>query len=287
MLWGTAGSSQALLGGAVTPSAVGSLRTVLGGAVLGLLAVRAARRDPIPSSLLVDQRLPLVLAGVCIALYQVAFFVGVRALGVAVGTLLAIGSAPFFAGIVAVAAGQGRPSRVWLGTTSLAVVGLALLVRPEPGLDVSLIGPAAALTAGASFGAFTVLSKGLLDRGLRRLDTVAVPFGIAGLLLLPVLVVGLLGSEDPGAVMRLPGVLVVLWLAVGATALGYVLFIVGLRGVPAVVGTTLVLAEPLTATLLGVLVFAERLSASSVAGAALVAVALLLTARRPDQDPAR
>jgi drug/metabolite transporter (DMT)-like permease len=57
--------------------------------------------------------------------------------------------------------------------------------------------------------------------------------------------------------------------------------------VTAVSGTTLVLAEPLTATLLGVLVFAERLGVVALSGALLVTVALLLTARRPAVDPAR
>ena len=260
---------------------------MLGGATLGLLAGAAARRDPVPSGVLSAGRVPLVLAGISIAVYQSAFFLGVHALGIAVGTILAIGSAPFFAGIVAIASGQGRPTRAWLGTTVLAVVGLVLLVRPEPEAPVPLVGALAALGAGAAFGSFTVLAKGLLGRGFRRLDTVALPFLIAGVPMLPVLVLGLLGSEDPGAVLRTPGVLVVLWLALGATALAYVLFVSGLRGVSAFSGTTLMLAEPLTAALLGVLVFAEGLRPSATVGALTVGAALLLAARRSGQDPAR
>ena len=271
----------------MTPLTVGALRTVLGGAALGAIALRAARRGARSTLPLVQVRSSLVLAGACIALYQVTFFVGLRALGIAVGTILAIGSTPFFAGAVSVATGQGRPSRAWLGTTVLAVIGLILLVRPGPGADLSVRGVVAALTAGFAFGAYTVLTKGLLGRGLRRLDAVALPFVVAGLLLLPVLLLGLAQSTDPGAVIRAPGLFVVLWLALGATAAGYLLFIAGLRGVTAVSGTTLVLAEPLTATLLGVLVFAERLGVVALSGALLVTVALLLTARRPAVDPAR
>jgi DME family drug/metabolite transporter len=291
VLWGTSGSSQELLGGAVGPLVVGSLRTILGGAALGLVALFVARRESLSLTEVTAARsaarMPLLLAGLCIALYQVTFFVGVRSLGIAVGTILAIGATPFFAGAVSIALGQGRPSRAWFATTSLAVVGLALLIRPEEGVSVSPAGVAAALAAGLAFGTFTVLSKAMLELGLRRLDTVVIPFLIAGALLLPVLVVGLAGAEDPGAIVRVPGLLVVLWLALGATAGGYLLFIAGLRGVTAVVGTTLVLAEPLTATLLGILVFAERLSLSASTGALLVAVALLLTARRPEPVPAR
>ena len=287
MLWGTSGSSQALLAGAITPLAVGSLRTILGGLALGAFALRGLRREQAPLAALAAARVPLVLAGLAIALYQTTFFFGVRELGIAVGTILAIGASPFAAGAFSIVAGQGRPTRAWFMTTSVAVIGLVLLVRPEPGASISLTGAVAAITAGSSFGIYTVLTKDLLARGLRRLDTVVLPFLVAGIVLLPALVIGLAGSEDPGAILRLPGVLVVLWLAVGATAAGYLLFIAGLRGVSAVVGATLVIAEPLTATTLGLVVFGERLGLASTLGALLIVAALLLTARRPGVQPAR
>jgi DME family drug/metabolite transporter len=287
VLWGTSGSSQALLDGAITPLAVGSLRTILGGLALGAFALRGLRREQVPFAALAAARVPLLLAGLSIALYQVTFFFGVRDLGIAVGTILAIGASPFAAGAVSIVAGQGRPSRSWFLTTSVAVVGLVLLVRPEPGAPLSILGATAAVIAGSAFGAYTVLTKDLLARGLRRLDTVVLPFLVAGVALLPALVVGLAGSEDPGAIVRLPGALVVLWLAVGATAVGYLLFIAGLHGVSAVVGATLVIAEPLTATTLGVVVFDERLGLVPSLGALLIVLALLLTARRPGVQPAR
>ncbi len=287
VLWGTAGASQALLDGAVPPLAVGALRTVLGGIALVAVAIRTLGRVEAGAVPLGSQRTGLLVAGAAIASYQIAFFIGVDSLGIAVGTILAIGSAPFFAGAVAWSAGQGRPTLVWARNTLLAIVGLFLLVRPEGDVPAPPAGVLAALAAGLAFGAFTVVTKALLGRGVRRIDAVAVPFGIAGVLLLPALAVGLAGAEDVAAVLRLPGLLVVAWLALGATAAGYLLFIAGLRGVSAVVGTTLVLAEPLTAALLGVLVFAERLDGSALVGAGLVAGALLLTAARSESGRAR
>lgn len=44
------------------------------------------------------------------------------------------------------------------------------------------------------------------------------------------------------------------------------------------------LAEPLTATMLGVVLLGERLGPLRVVGAATVGIALLLAARRPDRD---
>ena len=49
--------------------------------------------------------------------------------------------------------------------------------------------------------------------------------------------------------------------------LTYALYTTGLRRVPASVAGVVTLLEPLTATLLGVLVFGERLGAAGVVGA--------------------
>jgi drug/metabolite transporter, DME family len=288
MLWGTAGASQALLDGAIPPVVVGALRTVIAGIALGALASRGLRSSLRQVAAVRARAVPLLaVGGLCTAGYQAAFFVGVRSLGIAVGTILAVGSAPFFAGALALLRGRGRPSRLWVGTTSLAVAGLTLLVRPQAGVELSVPGATAALSAGLAFGVFTVVSKELLDLGVRRLDTVAVPFLIGGLVLVPVLAVGLLRADGAHMLLRPQGVLVVLWLGVGATAVGYLLFIAGLGSVPAVVGTTLALAEPLTATLLGVTLFGERLGGVATVGALAVVGALLLTAARPEVDPAR
>ncbi|MDQ1618554.1 MAG: hypothetical protein QOE19_1123, partial [Actinomycetota bacterium] len=63
------------------------------------------------------------------------------------------------------------------------------------------------------------------------------------------------------------------------TALAYVLFVAGQRHVPAPVAQTLGLAEPVVATLLGVLVLSERLGVAGVLGALLVMAALALLSR--------
>lgn len=285
MLWGTAGASQELLDGALDPASVGALRTVLGGIALGLLAAPGMRRA-FPAALRGRGGVVLGLAGASIAGYQVGFFLGVAELGIAVGTILAVGSAPFFAGLVALALGRGRPTALWAVSTLLAVAGLWLLVRPAGGAIVSTVGVLAALAAGLSFGTFTVLSKDLLAAGLRRVDTVAVPFVLAGALLLPVLAGGLVTSGGAGVLLEPRTLLVVLWLGLGATAAGYLLFITGLTGVPAVAGATLALMEPLTASLLGVALFGERLGSVALLGVVMVTVALVVTASRPGTDPA-
>jgi drug/metabolite transporter, DME family len=284
VLWGTTGSSQALLDGAVPSGVVGALRILVGGAVLAVVATRELRG----SLAVVRSTWPLLLAAaLSVAAYQLAFFTGVRMVGIAVGTILTVGSAPLIAGVLSIVLGHHRPSRWWAGTTLVAVVGLVLLVRPDGGLEVSPVGILAALGAGAAFAVYTVLAKRLMVRGVPRLTSVAVPFLGGGLLLVPTLVRGLARAEAPEVLLTGRGLLIVGWLGIAATGLAYLLFSAGLRGVPAVTGTTLALAEPLTATALGISVFGERLTPVALIGAAAVAMALVAAAARPEQDEIR
>jgi DME family drug/metabolite transporter len=281
-LWGTTGSSQALLDGAVPPGVVGALRILVGGSVLMLVASRELRGS------LADIRAtwPLLLAtAVSVAAYQLAFFTGVRLVGIAVGTILTVGSAPFVAGLLSVLLGHHRPSRRWAFTTLAAVIGLVLLVRPDGALRPEPLGVLAALAAGTAFAVYTVLAKRLMVRGVPRLTSVALPFFVGGLLLVPTLLSGLARAEAPGLLLTPRGLLILAWLGVVATALSYLLFSAGLRGVPAVTGTTLALAEPLTATVLGIAVFGERLGAVALLGAGVVVAALVAAAARPERDP--
>jgi len=66
-----------------------------------------------------------------------------------------------------------------------------------------------------------------------------------------------------------------------ATAGAYAIYTIGLRSVPASAAGVATLLEPLTATILGVALFGERLGAAGAAGALLLLAALgfLLTDR--------
>lgn len=281
-LWGTTGSSQALLDGAVPSGVVGALRILVGGVVLMLVAARELRSS-IPH---VRSAWPLLLAtAVSVAAYQLAFFTGVRLVGIAVGTILTVGSAPFVAGSLSILLGHHRPSRRWALTTLVAVIGLVLLVRPDGALRPQPLGVLAALASGTAFAVYTVLAKRLMVRGVPRLTSVALPFFVGGLLLVPTLLAGLGRAASPELLLTPRGLLIVGWLGIVATALSYLLFSAGLRGVPAVTGTTLALAEPLTATVLGIVVFGERLGAVALLGAGAVAAALVAAAARPERDP--
>lgn len=276
LCFGTTGTAQALGPGGLSPAGVGAGRILVGGALLVLVARLAGGLGRLP-------RRPLLLAAASVATYQLAFFAAVADTGVAVGTIVALGSAPALAGGIEWAVERRAPGRGWAMATALACAGVALL--SGAGVDISLPGVALALGAGASYAGYTLAAKRMLDAGHAPESVMAGAFGLGALLLAPVLVVAGAGLAAPG------GLALVLFLGVVPTALAYVLFARGLRRLSAAETATLTLAEPLTAALLGVLVLGERVSAPATLGGALILAGLLVLAapdlrRRPVAAPA-
>jgi len=264
-LWGTTGTAQALAPPGATPAAVGAVRLALGGA--GLLAVALLRGELRQAARL--PRRAVIVAAVTVAAYQVCFFKGVSLTGVALGTVVGIGSSPVWAGLLAWLTGAGGPSRRWFFATSLAVAGVILLIAGGRSLQVNLPGVILALAAGASYAIYASASKRLLESASPD-AVMAVVFGLAALLLFPILL-----QSDIGWVGTPRGAAVALHLGLLATTLAYLLFARGLRSLPAPTAVTLSLAEPLTAAGLGLLVLQERLTMAALIGGGLLLAALI------------
>jgi DME family drug/metabolite transporter len=69
-----------------------------------------------------------------------------------------------------------------------------------------------------------------------------------------------------------------LWVGLATISVAYVMFTWGLSGLTAATAATLTLGEPLTATVLGIVVLGERLSALAVIGVVVLAAGLALLA---------
>ena len=272
VLFGTTGTAQAI-GPSLEPLAVGAARIVVGAALLGAIALAAGalRTGASPRAIL--------LAGACVAVYQASFFAVLDRTGVAVGTVVAIGSAPAFAGLFA-RAFAGEPLRArWAAATGLACAGVCLLVLGgggAAGAEVSTAGVGLALISGAGYAGYAVATKRMLAAGGAPEAIMAAVFGAGALMLLPVFAL-----VPAGGLLHPGGLALALYLGAVPTALAYILFAHGLRQIGAGETATLTLAEPLTAALLGVIVLGERPSVTSAAGAALVLGGLAVLALRP------
>jgi len=279
-LWGTTGTSQALAPQGAGPLAIGTLRLLIGGA--GLLAY-ALWRGKRPRALGRVRGWPwkaIVLAAVCMAAYQVLFFSGVARTGVAVGTIVGIGSSPILAGALAFVFRGERPGWKWVIATAMAVAGGSLLASGASGggnLHVDPLGLLLAIGAGGAYATFILVSKGLLEGSSSEM-ALAVIFCLGALFLLPLLL-----TQNMAWLLQPRGLAVALHLGLVTVGVGYTLFWAGLRRVPVAMAGTLTLAEPLTAGMLGVLVLGERLTLTASLGIALILVGLVVlsVSRRP------
>lgn len=264
VLWGTAGTA----GTFAAAGAVGlaAARLVIGGSALaGFVLLRPGawfRPGPV-----------LLLGGLCVALYQLCFFVAVGMTGVAIGTVILIGSGPVFTGLLSWALDRRAPSRQWMWGTAAAILGCAVLLLPGGG-TVDPLGVGLALVGGFIYASYAVIAARAIVAGNPSDSVMAVMFGVSALIMLPVLLTG-----DLSWITAPAGLVTILYLGLATTALSYLLYGRGLRGTPVATASTLALAEPAVAAVLGVAVLGETLSSASWAGLGLLALSLIVVAR--------
>lgn len=260
LFWGTTGTAQAFAPPDAHPLAIGAIRLAIGGMTLLLVALLRGRLNwnggwPIAATL---------AAGASMAFYQICFFSGVARTGVAIGTMVAIGSAPILAGLLGLWLRGEKPTRRWVGATLLAVIGCILLGVTTGDLQGDGWGIVLALGAGLAYALYAVTSKGLLER--QHPDAVVgVVFVVGAILLAP-----LLFFVDLRWLAAPRGLLVALELGLLATAAAYTLYARGLTRIPVATAVTLSLGEPLVATLLAVSLLGETLPPLAWGGVALL-----------------
>jgi drug/metabolite transporter, DME family len=271
-LWGTTGTVRTFAPATAGPITVGAARIILGGL---LLFVLARRGDGLRRLLTGGRRtwVLLALGALCVAVYQIAFFTAVARTGVATGTVVTIGSAPAFTGLLSLLARQGGLSRRWMLSTAGAITGCALLVSGGRAAGVEPVGIALALLSGLGYAVYATLAARLITKGEDDRAVVGALFGGAAVLLLPVLL-----SSEPGTLLTGSGLLVTLYLGAVTTGLGYVLYARGLRTTPVATATTLGLAEPAVAALLGLAVLSEHLGGVALIGLAVLGGSIVLLA---------
>jgi DME family drug/metabolite transporter len=224
--------------------------------------------------------LPLVLLGALgLVAYSTVFYIGMSWAGVALGNVIALGSAPLFAGLIEWLGDKQRPSWRWLIATVITVTGGVLLVlgrsftadnhsiitvTTHAERDSSTIGwgIVVALVAGLSYALYTYMANKLMkphqDRphGLGHRPVIstiqlvsAAPLGIILVILILV---------TPESFMHQPAAIpVMLYLALFPTAVGHLLLAVGLGAMPASRAAVYTLFEPVVAVVLAVVIVGE------------------------------
>jgi DME family drug/metabolite transporter len=242
------------------------------------LLLAAARWSARSFSIARAARWRCVATGVCMAVFQLSYFNAVPRVGIAVAALIAICGAPLLITALAAALLGERVTARAAVALGLGVTGTALLiVGPRSTADLSarfVTGVLLAVAASFGYALYVVLAKATLA-DLAPLPSAGATFTVAALVLAP-----LLATDGVGRQLAL-GWPWLVYLGVVTTAGAYAIYSLGLCHVSASAAGVASLAEPLTAVLLGVFVFGERLGGIGVLGAGLLFAALILLLR-PD-----
>ncbi|TRZ86840.1 MAG: EamA family transporter [Streptomycetaceae bacterium] len=268
IFFGSTGTAQALGPKDISPMAVGSARLLCGAFLLWLFT------RFMPRTIQKLDKRDLWLAAIGMALYQLAFFAAVKSTGVSIGTVTALGSAPALTGIIAFILTREKPSRSWLIATSITTVGIFALSSNKGFSQFNLLGFTLAICAGASYSLFAVASKRALAMGVGIAEAMTQIFILSAILDLPFLF-----AAGSSRLISPHGFLLVLWLGLVPTALAYLAYAYGLHGVRASTASTLILAEPATATLLAAAILHEHINAQGWIGIAIIAIGLLYLSR--------
>lgn len=259
ILWGTTGTAQTFLPDSAHPFIISAGRSATGGLFLLIIMVLLKkikfRSWPWKQTL---------YAAICISLFQLLFFSSVRLTGVAVASVVAIGSAPVFSGLIEWIFLKMHPTRVWGFSTGLAIIGCMLLFVTKGEVSINPFGVLYSLIAGIIFALYTMTSKSMLQKE-EAMSVVAMTFSLSAILLTPsYFLFDVSWLNDAGNIG------IIFYLGIATTSIAYVLYGWGLRKIPASSALTLSLAEPTTAALLGVVVVGEILSTTSWMGIGLL-----------------
>ena len=277
VLWGTTGTAATFAPG-VSPLAIGAVAMGFGGV---LQAAIAARPMLAFGSALRRQWRTVALGSVAVAVYPLAFYSSMHLAGVAVGTVVSIGSAPLASAVIERVVDRIPFTGRWAAGAMLGVSGAVLLCAtdsgpghgaPAAGSEWSTpLGIILGLVAGLTYALYSWAAHRLINTGVPSRAVMGSIFGAGGLLLMPVL-----AATGAPLLASWQNLSVGVYMAFVPMFAGYVLFGWGLARIRASTATTLSLAETVVAAVLAVVVVGERLSAPAWAGAALIAGSLVV-----------
>jgi DME family drug/metabolite transporter len=218
----------------------------------------------------------LVLSGALLAGFQAAYQVAVAQISVSLATLITIGCVPVFVAAVGALRERRVPGRRTVLAIGGSVVGLVLLSGGPANADGWRVasGVTMSVLSGAGFAALTLVTARPMP-GQHVITSAGLLLG--GVFLLPFSLVDGMTMPFSGDVVLLVG-----FLGVVPTAIAYGAFFLGLRHAHPTAAALAAMLEPLTATVLAVLLNGERLTSAGVVGTMLISAALALYYLTPE-----
>jgi drug/metabolite transporter (DMT)-like permease len=273
----------------LAPPLVGTFRTLVAAAVLGLFCLARG------ISLRVPRRTAwqLALVGVLFMSVNNVLLIWAETKVASGYASLVIAMIPILVAVIetALPGGETLNLRGWLGTL-LAAAGMFALLWPSlrraahPGSDrQTLAGFAILVVAALAFATGSVLSR----RFRFQVDPFAATTWQIAAASLVNLAIALAGGNFASAHWTRAGILAIVYLALFGSVVGLTAYVYLLQHVPVTKVSTYAFVNPVIAVLLGVLLFHERLAPAEIAGSVLilfaVATVILSRTKAQPQDP--
>jgi drug/metabolite transporter, DME family len=280
-LWGTTGTA-ANYSPDISSLAIGAFSMGVGGV---LLVITARKKLLIDYKLMLEQPKILFLGAASVAIYPLAFYTSMRLSGVAIGTVVSIATAPFFAAILERLISKKNISLQWILSFVIGAIGIALLTLGRDqsnnnaySINQQGLGILLGCIAGLTYAGYSWTARRLIESGVHSKSSMSGLFGCAALLLLPSL-----WFTGDNLFSSSTNALVSLYMAIIPMFLGYLLFGFGLNYINASKATLITLIEPLVATVLAVFIIGEKFKVIGWIGVALVSLCLLMQTIKPQK----
>lgn len=259
------------------PLTLACLRLCIAFPLFFLLMMRERKSRPLPRTRKV--LLPLLALGCLQGAYQGAYLWAVDLTGASIATLVTLCLAPVLVAIVAAPLLGERPNRTTVIALAFAIFGTLLLVSGDmQSADSARIGGVlVSVIAAAVYAAFTLTSRHVAS-GASVYTTAFVCFLTGALVLLPLAITS--GGLAQLAALDLSGWLLVAYIGVVPTCVGYVCFFTGMQHTPATTSSIIVTLEPLFAAFLAWIILAEVIGISGIIGAIILTAAVLVASRQ-------
>jgi len=212
------------------------------------------------------------------ASYQVFFFASVERTGVATAALITVGCIPVSAGIVGWIFLRERLSKIWLVSTAIAISGLVIASLGELQTN-DATGLFYAVAAGSGIGAYINAAKLEVRAGGHSMQLPGMAFllGSVGLFFI-------VRSELIQVQWTTQTILLAVYLGAVTMGIANGIQTLGLKGISPGVASTMMLADPVTAAVLGVVVLGEAVTLNGAVGLILVVIGLVMQSFAASED---
>ena len=267
-LAGTAGTVAAIYAINTPSPVIGFVRLFIGAITLLILApFLGGKLSQLPRLI---TRPGVWIMGASSASYQVFFFASVDRTGVATAALITVGCIPVSAGIVGWIFLRERPSKIWYISTAIAISGLVVASLGELQTN-DATGLIFAVIAGSGIGAYINAAKIEVRAGGHSSQLPGMAFLLGSIGLFFVVRSDLLQVE-----WTTQTILLAVYLGAVTMGIANGIQMLGLRGISPGVASTMMLADPVTAAVLGVVVLGEAVTLTGTVGLILVVIGLAM-----------